>query len=331
MRKVIVVLAIIAQVAVLAFMAGKREYVIASGESIRLRTAPLDPRDPFRGDFVRLNYAMTNLGQRQIRDVADINKLTKGTAIYAILKLGANGLAQFDYASLEQPDDGLYLRGRVQRSRWRGLNVKYGIETYFVEQGQGKVLEQGRGNRNSVQLPLEMEIAVGGDGTAILTGHRWSLLGIGLEILRDPNRQQQQQQQELRTARVKLTLQNASDQALALVALPNDCSFVLQAVNWSENDWKVAADPCTDVEPSNADVVLLQPQQAHEFELNLADPRWHVSVGEAPVAVGTLSNENFRLYYRPPPAQAVQHLAQKDLIWHGHMPSRAFNGRGRID
>jgi uncharacterized membrane-anchored protein len=56
MRKTFIILAVILQLVVLAYMAGEREYILRRGKVIYLRTAPIDPRDLFRGDYVRLNY-----------------------------------------------------------------------------------------------------------------------------------------------------------------------------------------------------------------------------------------------------------------------------------
>ena len=48
--------------------------------------------------------------------------------------------------------------------------------------------------------------------------------------------------------------------------------------------------------------------------------------------IGTLDwSEQFRMVYRPPNEKDCLHLAQRDLIWHGHLASRVFHGRGQID
>ena len=38
-----------------------REMVVQRGTKIGFATAPLDPRDPFRGDYVRLRYPLNAL------------------------------------------------------------------------------------------------------------------------------------------------------------------------------------------------------------------------------------------------------------------------------
>ncbi|AVD70454.1 hypothetical protein CAY53_02335 [Desulfobulbus oralis] len=49
MRKAAIITAILVQVLVLAWMAGQREWILRTAPRIWLRTAPLDPRDLFRG------------------------------------------------------------------------------------------------------------------------------------------------------------------------------------------------------------------------------------------------------------------------------------------
>ena len=51
------------QIVLLAFMAGEREWVARTGTPVVLRTAPIDPRDPMRGDYVR---AINDNGRRTL-------------------------------------------------------------------------------------------------------------------------------------------------------------------------------------------------------------------------------------------------------------------------
>jgi hypothetical protein len=77
----------------------------------------------------------------------------------------------------------------------------------------------------------------------------------------------------------------------------------------------------------------LEPGEEKVWEFDFSDERWLVqSETTAPVEIGTLDwSERFRLIYRPPAEAACRHLENRDLIWHGYLPSRAFHGRGRID
>jgi uncharacterized membrane-anchored protein len=336
MRKAFVVAAILLQVIVLASMAGEREYILRAGKVIHLRTAPIDPRDLFRGDYVRLNYEISRIAIDMLEDVGDVKEIKKGDKVYVSLQEGPNGLYAFANARLQEPKEGVYLTGRTHyahRSLQPGnpIWINYGIEAYFVEQGKGRDIEKRRGNRTEVQVPLEMAIAVGKNGKAVIKGYRWSPLGIGLQVLRSPQRSAQDPQAP-RSAAVRLTLANASEKPLAIVTLPEHCSFSLEPVPWTKQRWALAHSPCGHGLPTDADTLVLAPWEEKSVELDFVDARWQVAADGDVSEIGTLEwTEQFRIVYRPPDAKDCRHLAQRDLIWHGYMPSRVFHGRGQID
>ena len=336
MKKSFVILAVILQLLVLAYMAGEREHILRNGKVIHLRTAPIDPRDIFRGDYVRLNYEISRIPVSMINNAESVGEVKKGTKIYARLKEGPTGLYELVEADLQKPKEGIYLAGRVlypHRNLQKGFPVwtNYGIEAYFVEQGKGRDIEKRRGSRNTVQVPLEMEIAVGSGGKSVLKGYKWSRLGIALHWLR-PDPAELRDPEAPQSASFQLTLANASEEPLAIVDLPDYCSFSLEAVKWAKQDWALAHNPCEDLLPSDFDVITLAPQQEKKFIFDFSTDRWLVEGKKKIQQIGTLDRtEQFRIVYRPPNAEQVRHLSQKDLIWHGYMATRVFHGRGQID
>ena len=336
MRKIFIVLAVLMQVLVLVYMAGEREYILRNGKIIYLRTAPIDPRDLFRGDYVRLNYEISRISAGSLPG-GDTSHMIKGEKVYVNLKEASNGLYELERASKEKPEAGVFLVGRSPYEyRYRPfgypLMLNYGIEAYFVQQGKGREIEKRLGNRNQIQIPLEMQIAVGRSGKAVIKGHRWSPLGMGLKILRAAPANPQLQTGPA-SAKVALTLANASNAPLALILLPDNCSFALETAQTAQKEWVPAVNPCESFQPVDSDVLVLRPQEEETFEFDFSDERWFVRMANtAPVEIGTLDwSERFRLIYRPPGEAACRHLENSDLIWHGYLPSRAFHGRGRID
>jgi uncharacterized membrane-anchored protein len=337
MRKIFIVLAVLMQILVLIYMAGEREYILRYGKIIYLRTAPIDPRDLFRGDYVRLNYEISSIAAGSL-PLDDTGKMLKGEKVYVRLQERSNGLYEFEGISKSKPRTGVYLEGRspfdyhLNRRFGHTLMLKYGIEAYFVQQGRGRKIEKRLGSRNQVQIPLEMQIAVGRNGKAVIKGHRWSPLGIGLQVLRTPPANPQIEAGPA-SAKVALTLANASDAPLALIALPDSCSFALETAQSAQKKWVPVENPCESYQPDGSDVIVLQPGEEEIFEFDLSDKRWFVQAENTPpVEIGTLDwSERFRLIYRPPDEAACRHLEDRALIWHGYLPSRAFHGRGRID
>jgi uncharacterized membrane-anchored protein len=113
MRKAFIVAAIIMQVLVLAYMAGEREYILGSGTIVHLRTAPVDPRDIFRGDYVRLSYEISRIAANDITDAESREKIKKGRKIFVSLEKGPDGLHRMTQAQFQRPQTGLYLTGRI--------------------------------------------------------------------------------------------------------------------------------------------------------------------------------------------------------------------------
>ena len=337
MRKTLIILAVTLQVLVLLFMAGKREYILRTGNVIWLRTAPIDPRDLFRGDYVRLRYEASavpvGMASPDLRE-PDKNE-AYGKTVYAALSIDDRGLAEVTGLSGEPPASGRFLKGRLTQpwqlgiSSTKELGVTYGLEAYYVQQGKGKDIEKKQGVRTSLQTPLEMEIALGKDGTGVIRSHRFSPLGIGLKLLESPRRDAPQGR---KSAKFRLTLKNTSEGPLAIVNLPGLCSLTLEPAFASATVTIPMRPPCTGLVPADSDVVVLKPDEEKQFEIDLAEPQWHVLQNNVLVETGTLQfAERFRLVYRPPAAGVTQHLRDAAMIWHGTLPSRAFYGIGNMD
>jgi uncharacterized membrane-anchored protein len=181
-------------------MAGEREWILRTGQTVWLRTSPVDPRDAFRGDYLTLGYEVSSIPPEAIG--ADVQALirTRPTApvgatalreseIYVSLRTDANGLAEVVTTSLVRPRTGPCMKGRVRpgnldgRGRRLGL-VQYGIDAYYVEERTGEQRRTPQEIPRDVRVPMEMEVALGADGTAVLKGQRWTPLGIGVKIQR---------------------------------------------------------------------------------------------------------------------------------------------------
>lgn len=337
MRRAFLITAVAFQVLVLVFMAGKREYIIRTGTIAYFRTAPLDPRDLFRGDYVRLQYEVSAVPHAKADSavVDPVKKHQYGRTVYAPLIIGEGGLAEVSGLVSEKPASGLFLKGRTAVP-WRFgilsqemMAVEYGIEAYYLQEGKGVEIEKQRGTRTTIQTPLEMEVAIGGDGTAVIRGHRWSPIGIGLEAIESPRRDNPQGR---KSAKLRLTFKNAFGNPLAIVNLPGYCALYLESAGASAAVQVPVRTACAGLAPTDDDVIMLQPGEARFYDIDLTDPAWHVFQNHISVETGTLPwNERFRIVYRPPAAAASAALRNASLIWHGRLPSRAFHGAGNID
>jgi uncharacterized membrane-anchored protein len=339
MTRTFVLLAAAAQLAVLAWMVGEREWILRTGQVVYLRTAPIDPRDLFRGDFVRLQYEINSVRPEGPGPAAATppRERPRHQVMYTRLRPAGEGLHEAAGTGTTRPTEGLFIRGRTEdqwRMGWRGAGhtfVAYGIEQLFVEQGKGRAIEKRRGTRDGLQVPMEVEVAIGPSGTAVIRGFRWSRLGMQLEMLRRPApRRPNAPPDGPLSPRVRVTLANASDGPMALVDFADHCAFHLIPVEWVPAPPAPAAHRCNAATPTTADVIPLAPGQAHSVELDLSEARWHVFKDDKSFEIGALPGlAQFRIEYRAPERGALPTAAPN--IWHGRIASQAFNANGIVD
>ena len=142
MKNKLVILVLALQAAWVLATAVRQENLLRVGQIVLLETRPVDPRDPLRGDFVRLNYNISDVPVKLFSSPVKTD-LPDGTKIFvALAPTGTNRFYEITRAGLESfpPAAGeVLLRGKAMRS-WRNTNsvhVEYGIEKYFVAEGTG--------------------------------------------------------------------------------------------------------------------------------------------------------------------------------------------------
>jgi uncharacterized membrane-anchored protein len=172
-----VVLALIivalAQTGVLAGMVVDRARLIKTGREITLPIVPVDPRDLFRGQYVRLGYDISRVPARLVEGpLPDAN-----AAFFVTLAKQPDGswtpLKLTRSMPQETSPDRIVLKGRTQGGRLleganapNGANfVRYGIESYFVREGEGPRLEKLARDKKLAAL-----IAVDSGGNAAIKG-----------------------------------------------------------------------------------------------------------------------------------------------------------------
>jgi len=149
-KKIFIFLAVFWLMIIGGFIAIK-EYTLRTGEEVLLKTIPVDPRDLFRGDYVILRYDISTIDTGSIQ--SDKGEFKKGDRVY--LSLGDDGkyaIAKALY--VEAPKEGLYIKGTVRNVRGTRLSIEYGIESYFVPEGEGKRIERQIGRTVEVKASI---------------------------------------------------------------------------------------------------------------------------------------------------------------------------------
>jgi uncharacterized membrane-anchored protein len=169
-RPLLFVLAGLIQVALIAVMVFDRMRILRDGTEVTLQTRPVDPRDFLRGDYVVLSYDISSLPAGALKDTP-----VTGKGIYVKLAPKAGGL--FEAVSVHTEPVALgagevLIHGRLtggatcgvgSRSYCEKIFINYGIERFFVPEGEGRELEKSR-NQGKVTIVA----AVTGSGRAAI-------------------------------------------------------------------------------------------------------------------------------------------------------------------
>ncbi|MNI44996.1 hypothetical protein D3C73_993980 [compost metagenome] len=120
------------------------------GKEVRIQTKPVDPRDLLYGDYVILNYEISQLPRSLWKEAGAVPD--EGTTVYVVLKPDPaknnriySAIGVYDKKPSVQSDE-ILLKGRIDYSFDKQLNVTYGLEKYYVPENTGKQLEQHTGD-----------------------------------------------------------------------------------------------------------------------------------------------------------------------------------------
>jgi len=144
------------QIALIGLMVADRVIILRTGVDVPLQTRPLDPRDFLRGDYVVLGYDISSV---PVGDMASERLTGRDKLVFVKLAPNRDGFyeaisahaAPVDVASPEVLIRGHVVSGvncgRDRCSVDSMLQVRYGIESYFVPEGEGRKLESARNQR----------------------------------------------------------------------------------------------------------------------------------------------------------------------------------------
>ena len=134
----------------------KRASILRSGADVTLQTEPFDPRDLMRGDYVVLGYEISSLPRKDIQGERPAGSRT----IYVAVKPDANGISRFSRASFQPFSelglDEVQIRGEathaIPENADANIHLNFGIERYYVPEGQGRAIEESQRKRRITAL-----------------------------------------------------------------------------------------------------------------------------------------------------------------------------------
>lgn len=171
------ILVAVLQTAFLGYMIESRASILRNGVDVVLKTVPVDPRDLLRGDYVILAYDISTIPGDRVKGKRPD---TSGThELWVRLEKTSTGYWDAAEASFEPlaPQAGSVIaHGKIGYQALASLfdaagallnpedaaapltNIEYGIERYYVPEGEGKVLEEAR-NASALSVTARVDDA----------------------------------------------------------------------------------------------------------------------------------------------------------------------------
>lgn len=131
---------IVLQLLITGGQIGKSELLLSQGEMIKLKLQPVDPRSLMQGDYVILNYEISNIE-------IDFGNDQKGK-IEVLLRENQDGIYEYSgiYKFKELGWNKPYTAQEgdiIIAGKYTGFNrIVYGIENFFIEEGTGSEVER---------------------------------------------------------------------------------------------------------------------------------------------------------------------------------------------
>ncbi len=137
------VIAVALQTAALVAIVGVKQWTLSTGTPVVLETRPIDPRSLFRGDYVRLAYMINRLDA----GLPGMGKVIRAheTMYVTLRRDGTFWKAVAVHETRPDPSPGdVVIKGeaRYGANNVKTVDVRYGIEEYFVPEGQGRAIER---------------------------------------------------------------------------------------------------------------------------------------------------------------------------------------------
>jgi uncharacterized membrane-anchored protein len=157
-RKLLIIVGI--QFLVLLSVIGFKQYTIWTGETVLLRTTPIDPQDLLRGDFVEVRYDISRLKRSDVE--WDDAPACCGERVYVELEEQEDGYWTAVAVHLRRRhsrDGTVLIKGEAQGDYAEyepsTVEIRYGIEQIFVPEGSGGDLPSGRDHTVAVEVKVD--------------------------------------------------------------------------------------------------------------------------------------------------------------------------------
>ncbi len=150
---------------IIALFTISQEIILQKGREVLLKTVPVDPRDITRGEYVNLSYEISRLPSYK-------ENFHYNDTVYAKLDVDSKNIASVSKFEQTKPQLGnLFIKGKVTRCNGFSTStkdkcIKFGIESYFVKEGEARKLEYALQNKDWGYA----RVVIDKNGNAVLIG-----------------------------------------------------------------------------------------------------------------------------------------------------------------
>ncbi len=130
-RLIVLFLVALAQLAVPGSLIWKREQTLRRGSVWKLRTAPVDPVDAFRGRYIALEFEI------ETHEIAAALEVDYGTPVFVTLRTDAEGFGEIDQVTTTPPAGDDYIAARLN-----GKRVSLPFDKYWVTERDAPAAEE---------------------------------------------------------------------------------------------------------------------------------------------------------------------------------------------
>jgi len=116
-------------------MVAQKEALRRNGQTVFLALAPVDPRSPFQGDYMALNYEIMNQLNHDRFDSTKPKQPTSGVVVIQIDSQNVGRFVRFHQEETLSPGEHLL---KFHHNDWRAV---IGAESYFIPEGSGPSFE----------------------------------------------------------------------------------------------------------------------------------------------------------------------------------------------
>ena len=139
-----------AQLVFLIGFIGVREVALRTGTEVVLQTVPIDPRSLLQGDYAILDYEIARLPDW-------MDGFSAGRTVYVVLQEERDVWTSSTYTEERSRVAGeVFIKGRIDRVG----HADFGIGTYFVPEGTGRIIEGAQ--------DVKVVVSVDEDGNAVI-------------------------------------------------------------------------------------------------------------------------------------------------------------------